>query len=162
VQVVEHEHERPRRCEPLEQRAHGAVAAVALVLERQLSPLCECRERRKDVGQLRAHVVGQGREARRIDALDVVVERIDEHGERQVALELRRRPAQDEVTASVRARRELPEQPRLADPGLADQLDRARATAIELVEGPLESLELVGTPDEARAKQGHGPPSRQG
>jgi hypothetical protein len=35
-------------------------------------------------------------------------------------------------------------------PRLAEQLDRSWRTSLELVEQPLEGLELVGTPDEGR------------
>ena len=64
--------------------------------------------------------------------------------------------------ARRRARASSAQQPRLADPGLPHQLDSARAASIELVEALLESIELVGTPDEVLAKQGHAPPSGRG
>ena len=62
VEVVEHEHERLRRREPLEQRAHGAVAAIALVLERDLAAARERRQRREDVRELGLDVVVERRE----------------------------------------------------------------------------------------------------
>ena len=63
VEVVEHEHERLRRREPLEQRRDGAVAAVALVLERQLAADRERRQRRETCAELAADVVVEGRRA---------------------------------------------------------------------------------------------------
>jgi hypothetical protein len=91
----------------------------------------------------------------RLQARDVFVQRIDEHGERQVALELRRRTGQNEVPARPGASGELPQEPRLADPGFARQLDRAGTASVHLVEDPFERSELVGPPHEVPGKQGH-------
>jgi hypothetical protein len=44
VEVVQHEHERLRRCELFEERSDGAVAAVALVLKRRASAVRERRQ----------------------------------------------------------------------------------------------------------------------
>ena len=159
VKVVKDENESVRLREPLEQRAYRAVASIALVLKRRLLFARELRQRRKDMRKFSAHVVGEARELFRVETLDVLIKRIHEHRERQVALELRGRPEEDELPAQLGARRELPQQPRLADPGLPHQLDSARAASIELVEALLESIELVRTPDDALAKQGHAPPS---
>jgi hypothetical protein len=91
VQVVEHEHEGLCRSELLEQRAHGTVAAIALVLERHLAAARERRQRREDVRELRSNVVVEDGEPIRAEPSHVLVERIHEHRERQVALELGRR-----------------------------------------------------------------------
>ena len=89
MDVVEHEYEGRRVRKQLEQRAHGAVASVALLLKGYRSPAPERGQRRQDVGKLCLYVVVERSELFPVEALDVLVERIDEDGERQVALELR-------------------------------------------------------------------------
>ncbi len=106
VEVIEHEHERLRRRELLEQRAHRAVAAVALVLERRARArsrawIARGRRARAPSGRHRRGLRGESGSS----PLDVLVERIDEDRERQVSLELRRRAREDEVPAGVRASR---------------------------------------------------------
>ena len=154
MDIIEHEHQWPRLGEPLEELTDRAMAAIALVLERDLAAVGERPQRREDVRELRLNLVVEGGEPLRVQAADVLIERIDEDGERQVVLELRRRPAENEVPADLGASGELPEKTRLADPRFARHLDRARAASIELVEEPLERLELVGTPDEVLAHAG--------
>ncbi len=66
--------------------------------------------------------------------------RVDEDRERQVALELGRRPREDEVPARLGTSGELVEQPGLPDPRLAHQLDRTGRASLELVEQLLERL----------------------
>jgi hypothetical protein len=56
------------------------------------------------------------------------------------------------VTARLGATRELAEQPGLADPGFPCELDRARATSIELGKDLIERTKLIGTPDEGLGK----------
>jgi hypothetical protein len=90
VQVIEHEHERLRGRELLEQRAHRTVAAITLVLERHLATARERRQRWEDVRKLRPHVVLEHRELIRVEPAHVLVDRIHEERERQVALEFRR------------------------------------------------------------------------
>src|SRR5438477_5939504 len=62
VEVVEHEYERPRLREMLEQRAHGPMAAIALVLKRNCSTACERRQRRQHLSELCLYLVVEGRE----------------------------------------------------------------------------------------------------
>ena len=62
------------------------------------------------------------------------------------------------MPAPLCTRRELPKQPRLAYSWLTDELDSARAASIQLIEGPLESIEFIVAPDEALTNQGHVPP----
>ena len=88
VEVIEHEDERPRVCQMLQKRAYRTVAAIALVLECHAACAHECRQRRKDVHELRANVVVQTGQAARIEPTQVLVERIHEHRERQISLEL--------------------------------------------------------------------------
>ena len=163
VEIVEHEHERLRRCELLEQRAHRAVAAVALVLERHRVVGCERGQRREDVRELRPHVVVEAREPVRVEPSHVLVQRIDEDRERQVALELRARsrraracPRASARAASSASRRVLPM------PGSPTSCERCRARPeFELRRGPVERPELVGAPDEVLGVKGHVPPSAQ-
>jgi hypothetical protein len=114
----------------------------------------KCQQRWEDVRELGLDVVVERREPFRVQAFHVLVERIHEDGERQVPLELRCRPEEDEVAAFFRASGEFLEQPCLADPGLADELDRDGAPPIELGQDPIERTELLGAPDEVIA-QGH-------
>jgi hypothetical protein len=105
------------------------------------------------VRELRAHVRVEVLEAQapRLDALDVVVERVDEHPEREVAIEVRARASQDDVAARLGASSELGKQPRLADAGLPDDLHRARPSrargvkpAVELRQLRFASYEVIG------------------
>ena len=88
MEVVEHQHERPWLGKVLEEGAHRAVGAVALLLERDFSSVSESRQRREDVGELCLSVVVEGRELLRVEALDVLVQGIHKDREWQVALEL--------------------------------------------------------------------------
>ena len=90
VEVVEHEHERLHRRKLLEQGAHRTVAPVALVLQCHRAVGRERRQRREDVRQLGPHVVVEPAEPGPLEPADVLVEGIDEDGERQVALQLGR------------------------------------------------------------------------
>jgi len=121
---------------------------MALVLERHLAAAGERPLRREDMRELRSNLVVEYSEPLRVQAAEVLIERIDEDGEGQVVLELRRRPAENEVPADLGASGELPEKTGLADPGFARHLERARAALIELVEKALERIELVGASDE--------------
>jgi hypothetical protein len=84
-------------CELLEQRPHRAVAAVALVLERHGSAVCQRGERRQDVCELCLHVGVEHGEPVVVEALHVLVQRGYEDRERQVTFELRCRPREDKV-----------------------------------------------------------------
>ena len=76
---------------------------------------------RANRGELRLDLVVEYPEPSWLQAGDVLVKRIDEDGERQVALELGRGSRQDDVTAGLGASGQLPEKPRLADPRFALQ-----------------------------------------
>jgi hypothetical protein len=155
VEVIEHEHERLCRHELLEQRAHGAVAAIALVLERYLATARERRQRWEDVRKLRPNVVIEDGEAIRGEPSQVLVDRVDEDRERQVALELGRRAREDEVSLGVCAGGELSQETRLSNARLADKQDCGRAALIELGQDSIERAQLLGAPDEVVGMQGH-------
>ena len=59
--------------------------------------------------ELRPDVVAKGSEARRFEALDVLVERIDEDRKRQVPFEFGCRAREHELPTLLRARGELSE-----------------------------------------------------
>ena len=111
----------------------------------------------KHVPELGARVVVERLQAARLEALDVLVERVDEHPERQVALQLGGAPGEHELPPLVRARGQLAEQAGLADPGLADQFQGSRAAPPEPVERLVERRQLGGAPDEVLGKRGHVP-----
>ena len=96
VDIIENEHERRRRRELLQELADGSVGPVPLVLWRHLDLSSEPRQRREDVRELcpdRQHLpLG-----RSIQACHVLIERIDEDGERQLVLELRSRADEDDA-----------------------------------------------------------------
>ncbi len=145
----------------LEQLAHRTVAAVALVLERHLALGRERRQRREDVREFRPHVVVEIGEAAPLEPAHVLVERVHEDGERQVALELRRGAREDELPSRVRASGELGQQTRLSDARLADQNDCGRAALIELGQDLIERAHLLGAPNKALGMQGHVLPPAQ-
>ena len=155
MEVVEHEHERLRRRKPFEQRAHGTVAPVALVLQSHLTLGRECGQRREDVCELRSDVVVESLQAAPFDSAQVLVESIHEDRKRQVALELRRRSGEDEVSPVIRASSELGQETRLSDAGLSDELDRCRDPLIELVQDSIKRVDLRRTTYEKGGMQGH-------
>ena len=105
--------------------------------------------------ELRAHVVVEAGEARRAEPSHVLVERVHEDRERQVALELGRRAGEHEVPRASGASGELGQQAGLADSRLADEQDRGRAALVELGQRPIERAQLLGAPDEVVGLQGH-------
>jgi hypothetical protein len=154
VQVVEDQHEWLLGRQQREQLAHGAVAAVALVDARVLRRR-ERRERGKHGRELRDHVARERRDATRIEAAHVLVERVDEDPEGHVDLELGCASGQHEVAAGISALRQLGEQARLADPGLADQLEHDGTMLVERVERVSDRAELVRATDQTFASERH-------
>ncbi len=148
--------------EPLEQRAHGAVAAVALVLERHLTAGRERRQRREDVRELGPDVVVErveaapGRSPRTYSSsASTKTENGRSRSSSDAEPERTSCPRASARAASSASSRVLPM------PGSPDQLDRRRAAPIELVEERCSSrLELVGAPDEVLGVQGHFLPAR--
>jgi hypothetical protein len=107
------------------------------------------------VRELGTNVVFECLEATRLKPLDVLVERVDEHPERQISLELRCRPVEDELPTLVSARRELSEQAGLADPGLTHQRERNRPPTVELGKRVVEHAARLGAPNEVLAYRDH-------
>ena len=83
-----------------------------------------------------------------LSAAQILVERVHEDRERQVALELRRRAGKDEAPVLVGGMRELGKKTCLADPGLPDEGDRGGDPLIDLAEHLVERAELLGAADE--------------
>jgi hypothetical protein len=161
VEIVEHQHDGLLRGESLEQLADRAVREVALVVLRH-GELARGAERRQYLGELGAHVVVERRDETWIEPADVLVERIHEDSERQVALELRGAPREDDVAACIGQLGELRKQAGLADPGLADQLEQGGAALIELAECALEPADFAGTTNQTleNLSQPPSPPAR--
>ena len=136
----------------LEQRAHGAMAAIALVLRRHLPvPTASTDSDGNTVASSARTRVLEVVEPLRLQPLEVLVERVDEHPEREILLQLRRRPRQDEMSESVGLDGELGEQARLADAGLTHQLDGHRVALAELGDEPVERPKLGGRPTNCSA-----------
>jgi hypothetical protein len=148
LEVVEHQDERPPLGQKLEQDADGAMAAIALVLQSDLAGVGEGPQRRQDLPEFRSNLVVERAQALRVETRDVLIQRIDEDRQREVALELRRRSAEDELPACVRASTEFRDEARLADPWLAEQRDGAGLAAVEVVEQSLECSHFGRPPDQ--------------
>ena len=148
MQVVEREHDRLVARERLEQPADGTVRAVALVLQPVSGRAAGRLERREHVGELRHRLLVEVRDRLRSEPVDVLVERVDEDPERQLALQLGRAAGEHDVAQRLGALAELAEQARLADPRLAHERERAGASAREVVEHVGHDLELCGPPDQ--------------
>ena len=88
----------------------------------------------------------------RIEAVDVLVERVDEDPERQVELELTGPAGEDEVRACVCTGGQLGEEARLADSRLADQLERRGSSLADLREETVDRAELRRAADEMGGK----------
>ncbi len=161
MQIVEHQHEGPGPRKALEQLTHRAMSAVALVLERSSGTGIEPRQRGKDVRQLGPNVLVECLEAKRLEALNVLLERIDEQPERQISLELRCRSVEHELPARVGATRELREESGLADPGLTHQHERSGSPAPQPDKRVIECSACLGAPNELLANRSHFPRSRR-
>ncbi len=142
MEVVQHQHERARLREPLEQGAHRAVRPVALVRQRGPRLPAGAAEAGQHAGELvqqrgvppvaRGGLLGG----------HIRVEGVRPDPERNVALELGGRPGQHHVPARVRALAQLGEQASLADSGLALGADEGGRALGQRVERPFELIEL--------------------
>ncbi len=155
VEIVEEQHQWRGRRQALEQLAHRPVTAVALVLERRPGRRPEPGECGQNERQLGSDVVVERLEAARLEPRHVLVERIDEHPEGQVSLELRGRPVEDQRPTRVSTSRELTEQARLADARLAHQREGARPPGFGLGESGIEHAASLGAPNEVLATRDH-------
>ena len=153
MQVVEHEHQRLRGREHLEQlpnRAVGPVAVAAL-----LGAVGARLQRREHSGEIRERLGLERADPALVESLEVFVERVDEHPERQVGLQLRRAAGEHDVAEGVGAVRQLGEQPRLPHAGLRAQLQGSKASPPEFGDHCVDHTEFSGTPDELVGRLGH-------
>jgi hypothetical protein len=155
LEVVEQDDQRRAAGELLEQRAHRAVRAVALVLQRGRRRRARGRDGREHARELGHAVAEHALHPVGSEPVDVVVERVDPDAERQVALELSAAAGEHDAALLLGAAGELLEQAGLADPGLAAQRDEAGAPADSL-ECRHDRGELAAAADELPAR-GHGP-----
>ena len=111
----------------LEQLAHRTVAAVTLVLERRRRAAARRGQRGEDVCELGLRRRRRAASSRLGSSPShVLVQGVHEHPERHVALEFRAEPASTRCLRVSARVGELREQARLADPGLAHDLDAPR------------------------------------
>ena len=154
MQVVEHQHERLALGQQREQLADRLVRAVALV--RQRDP---ARERARRAGRARARSSSSpsgastaGGSPRTYSSSASTKTQNGRSRSSSDAL-----PDEHEAAARVGDRLELGEQPGLADPGLADDLQRSGAAPLER---RVERAQLLFAPDELLGKVRHGGPRR--
>ncbi len=127
VEVVEDEHERLARRELLEQRTHRPVAAVALVLDGDVE---RARKRSRARGRRARARCGRPRRGAASEAgssprrYSSSASTKTENGRSRSSSEAE--PERTRHPCASARRGELREQAGLADPGLADQLDRGR------------------------------------
>ena len=161
VQVVQNQHERLGRGEQLEQRPYGAMAPVALVLDPVPSPAA----RRWSDGKTWASSAptssssASRRRGSRPRTYSSSASTKTQNGRSRSSSEAE--PPRTRWPRSVGACPELCEQPGLADPGLADQLDGRGAAVLEVGEQAVERAELRGPSDQMLAN-GHSVRPRRG
>ena len=143
MQIIEHQHQRPIGREQLEQLPHCSVRAVALVSDRvDRSGPGWARHRRQHAGELADRLAVPYVLQAQLLRGDVCVESVDPDAERQIALELGRRPGQHEAAPRLGAIAQLTEQPRLADSRLALQRHADQAALRQRIECRIEQQEL--------------------
>ena len=150
---IEHEHERLGLGEHLQQPPHRAVRTEAVVL--RPGRRGSARERRQHLAELRADVGRERVEPPRLERLHVVVERVGEDAEREVALELGGASREHEQPALLAARLERVEQAGLADAGLADDGQGAGAPPLQPDQRVVDGRELSRSPDELLGRWGN-------
>jgi hypothetical protein len=131
------------------------VAAVSLMLGSTRAVDDEPGKRREDRRERDAELLVQRVPPTRLEAAEVLVDRIDEHPEGQVTFQLRCPAREHQLCALVGTCDQLRDEATLADPGFADQLERSWLALLHLGERELELAELLGAPDEVRGKHGH-------
>jgi hypothetical protein len=141
MKVIEHHNQRLPGGKALDQVTHRAVGAEAFGRRgRLVAPWIERAERREYPGQLAQILRGQAVELARIKRFEVLVEGVDDETERKLSLELRGAATQNKATAPLGLARELEQQARLADAGLACDEDKAWITRARRFEQLPEQL----------------------
>ena len=106
MEVVEEEYQRLGDREPLKQRPCRAMRPVALV-QPGLGRGRRVAERGKELRELGSCCRVEPIEPARLQAGDVVIQRVDEHPIRQVLLELGAGAAENDMTTSAGSRAQL-------------------------------------------------------
>jgi hypothetical protein len=145
VQVVEQQGVGLLAPELVEQRAERAVQAIALAGRDRRRALAD---RREDRAELRPG----GLDARRLHRRNVLVERVDQQAERHLVLVLGRPPAEHEQPGGLGPRRQLGQQRALADPGLAEDRQRASLAPAHGGQRALHDVELPLASDQSHRR----------
>ena len=145
LHVIEHEHDRRVLRDRGQQRSDRAVGAVALFLLQLGRALGDQRPEGREHGRkLRLQPGAQRDETVAVKRRQPSVQRVAEHAERGLGLELGRPPGQHEVTMVPRLRRQLVEKPALADARLSGDLQHQRAVGrVQPVEQLRKRLQLA-------------------
>ncbi len=126
VQIVEDEHQPGRLGDQLQQRPNRPVQPVPLGVDQVGGT---GGGNRREHGREKCELpLSEGGETLRAQFGELVVERVDEHTERDVGLELRSACAADRPSCCVRELPQLRQQPALADPRFAGDRDAPGAT----------------------------------
>lgn len=101
-------------------------------------------QRRKNLTEFRANAGVEPLQPSRIEPLDVVIKRIDEHPVGEVLLEFGAGSGQNDVTARGRTGAQLKQQPALPDARGTNQLDRPRRPVLERRQSSVKCVQLSG------------------
>ncbi len=154
MEVVQEQHERARVGQPAQERSHRPVRPVALVEHRR--PRCvTAGDGREDPCELAAAVTIELRQPVAVEGEQVLVERVDEDPVGQIALQLRGASEQDETAALLGTAPDLGQEPRLAEAGIARDLDHGGLPRQCLGERVLEQRELLRPSDQLSHTRRH-------
>ena len=151
LHVVQQNRYGPWVGQELEQRSHATRDPVPAVSRGRFNP-GHARDRRQDGGEVGQVLAVET--ARRV-CRQSPVKRVDQQREGEVALELRGAAREHQVSSLTSPVRNLGQQARLADSGLAAQAHRPCRAAFHLAESALEYAELVPASHEGRLWSGH-------
>jgi hypothetical protein len=113
------------------------------------------------VGKLGTDIVVERLPTTWLQSLDVLIQRVHEHPERQVPFELGGKAREHELIAVVGTGGQLGKQSGLADAGFAHQLDCFPFPAHQLGQGAIEECELLGAADGRGGSNAHLPSASQ-
>jgi hypothetical protein len=119
------------------------LGLVALRVDGPGASSAACLERDGKIGELGERVVVERAEQRRLESGDVIVQGIDHQPDRRIALELSGAPVEHQPGALLGAAAKLCQQPRLADPRLASQVDKPRLAGPDAVESVVKLGDLA-------------------
>ena len=155
VQIVEHEDQRPRVGERLEQTANRAMRRVSRVGAGGGGPVAAATEGRQKAGEVREQSLVQRSVGVQLLRRHVGVERVDPDAEREITFELRPGAREDEMAALLGTATQLGQQERLADAGVAFDRKSHRATPVEAVQSLPEPNQLRRAPDRLHGAHRH-------